>query len=236
MLSESKSKVSYIRPSSAGSKSSLCFSLIPHQTFLKNPKSLIYMSLSRYILKRLVIESKLLPGVATAVTTIAVAAATSSSFGKDVATVEARIAVTVASLYKRRFSWQLNDLQETVNFSNVFAKINKRDERSLKYLKDSNRREEGALKYLKNIKWNRVEEPKIFTLELLFVQNSYFRTLSSPRHMYHIKPSLSSKRPLGMNMIFSSYHRSWSLTDEGKPKVRRERVKRFITSVEFITF
>ncbi|WZZ66964.1 hypothetical protein YC2023_078334 [Brassica napus] len=99
-------------------------------------------------------------------------------------------------------------------------------------------REEGALKYLKNIKWNRVEEPKIFTLELLFVQNSYFRTLSSPRHMYHIKPSLSSKRPLGMNMIFSSYHkkRSWSLTDEGKPKVRRERVKRFITSVEFITF
>ncbi|CAN6936070.1 unnamed protein product, partial [Brassica oleracea] len=25
-----------------------------------------------------------------------------------------------------------------------------------------------TLKYLKNIKWNRVEEPKIFTLELLF--------------------------------------------------------------------
>ncbi|CAF2060232.1 unnamed protein product, partial [Brassica napus] len=94
-----------------------------------------------------VIESKLLPGVATSVTTIAVAAATSSSFGKDVATaVEARIAVTVASLYKRRFSWELvaeNDLQETVNFSNVFAKINKGDERALKYLKDSNRVEES---------------------------------------------------------------------------------------------
>ncbi|CAN7078263.1 hypothetical protein Bca4012_077441 [Brassica carinata] len=63
--------------------------------------------------------------------------------------VEARIAVTVASLYKRRFSWELvaeNDLQETVNFSNVFAKINKRDERALKYLKDSMR--------------NRVEESK----------------------------------------------------------------------------
>ncbi|WZZ72549.1 hypothetical protein YC2023_083919 [Brassica napus] len=52
--------------------------------------------------------------------------------------VEARIAVTVASLYKRRFSWELvaeNELQETVNFSNVFAK-----------------REEGALKYLNDIK------------------------------------------------------------------------------------
>lgn len=42
--------------------------------------------------------------------------------------VEARIAVTVASLYKRRFSWELvaeNELQETVNFSNVFAKVKK---------------------------------------------------------------------------------------------------------------
>ncbi|CAF1980420.1 unnamed protein product [Brassica napus] len=51
--------------------------------------------------------------------------------------VEARIAVTVASLYKRRFSWELvaeNELQETVNFSNVFAKINKRDERALNLL------------------------------------------------------------------------------------------------------
>ncbi|CAH2046576.1 unnamed protein product, partial [Thlaspi arvense] len=45
--------------------------------------------------------------------------------------------------------------------------------------------DEGALKFLKDIKWNRVEKPKVFKLEFFFDQNPYFKNtvLTKTYHM-----------------------------------------------------
>ena len=68
-----------------------------------------------------------------------------------------------------------------------------------------NKQEKRAHKYLKDIKWNKVKEPKRFTVDLFFDQNSYYQNTVFTK-TYHMidKYKLISRRSLGM--IFSSYH------------------------------